>query len=191
MSHISTLLCTNWKFTQCILNIHSSSWCSKVFSPTCEMSTTGSESSVASTWSSWRIGFCCWMNVGFEANCSTFVNSWKSFSLLPAPYTLRLSPPCKENTLRRFKASTDNCILCCSQGIFYLKEWSRMRGKGYSACKVSESLDALFVMNTTLPLAVSTVKACREALLPVRFATGCVAGHRVSRIWDIVSVSEL
>ncbi len=40
--------------------------------------------------------------------------------------------------------------------------------------------DGLFIMNTTLPLAISTEKGCRQAVLPVRFAQGSVAGHRVS-----------
>lgn len=38
----------------------------------------------------------------------------------------------------------------------------------------------LFIMNTTLPLGVSTEKGCRQAILPIRFAQGSVACHRVS-----------
>lgn len=40
--------------------------------------------------------------------------------------------------------------------------------------------DRLIIMNTTLPLAVSTEKGCRQAVFSIRFAKGSVAGHRVS-----------
>lgn len=55
------------------------------------------------------------------------------------------------------------------------------------------SLDAswdsggLFKANTVLPFAVPVEKRGRKSVLPVRLAQGMVAGHRVSRVGDVVS----
>lgn len=45
----------------------------------------------------------------------------------------------------------------------------------------------LFKVNTVLPFAVLVEKCGRKAVLPVRLAQGMVAGHRVSRVGDVVS----
>lgn len=45
----------------------------------------------------------------------------------------------------------------------------------------------LFKVITVLPFAVLAEKCGRKAVLPVRLAQGMVAGHRVSRVGDVVS----
>lgn len=42
-----------------------------------------------------------------------------------------------------------------------------------------------------LPLVIPSEEGRRQAVLPVRFAQGGVAGHRVPRVRDVISVGEL
>lgn len=175
------------------------------------MTEMGFESSVWSIWNSQMIYFCfcCWMigfSVAFVTTHSSPVNSWKSLEISqPLPDSPRLSGLCKENTLRRFTALSDNAqtvsrVLSekCSH-LFSLVRWIFQKRKQSMETEDKQLAiflgsihsDGLFIINTTLPLAVSTEKACRQAFFPIRFAQGSVASHRVSWIRDIVSVNEL
>lgn len=178
---------------------------------TCKTTEMGFESSVWSIWNSQTICFCfcCWMigfSVAFEVTHWSNVNSWKSLEISkPLPDSPGLSALCKENTLRHFTALSDNAQTVlrvvsekCSP-LFSLVRWifqkrkqsMETEDKQLAIFLGSSHSDGLFIINTTLPLAVSTEKSCRQAFFPVRFAQGSIASHRVSWIRGIVSVSEL
>lgn len=128
---------------------------------------------------------------------------WRSHNLYPAPQGYLLSTKKTHldiSPLWVIKPKTGACVVFkkCSP-LFSLIRWifqKRKQSMEAEDKQLAISLgsihsDGLFFMNTTLPLAVSTEKGCRQAVLPARSAQGSVAGHRVSWIRDIVSVSEL
>ena len=163
------------------------------------MTATGFESSVRSIWNSPRIccGSCCWMtgfSVAFEMTCSSSGSSARSLEVSqPPPDIPGWSALCKGDTSRCLSDKVRAVLLSHHIRCMFQRRRQSVATEEKQLAVFLGRIHStwLFIMSTTLPLGVSTEKGCRQAILPIRFAQGSVACHRVSWIRDIVPVSEL